>query len=429
MGGSLVFIIILSTLLFGAVEKWSIAVVGVVTALSFIYFSCRVKKDVFRYDGAARILISMLALLAYSLFQLIPFPISILDLVHHKLKDLLMLSPGITRGFHSISIYPFATETAVADLVMCSMVFTIAAFGLQGENHVRRTIQCLVVFGFVLGIFGIIQQATWNGKIYWFRELTVGGVPYGPFVNRNHFAGFIGMIIPLSLGIAFTERTMEKKVLFGFLGVVMATALFFSLSRGGITSFFAAMLLFSLFAVTRDRSKRKLVPVLFFIIIVAAYLLYLGISPIVERFTHADISNEQRLTAWKGTWDAFRDYPILGTGLGTFQYIFKAYQPEGLSLYWDHAHNDYLEALLELGIIGALFVVFFFFSVFKVLFNKEWEGQETYLGAAFSASIAAIAVHSIFDFNLHILSNALLFSLILGMAVRMSRAKAHLASF
>lgn len=86
----------------------------------------------------------------------------------------------------------------------------------------------LVYFGFGLAIFAIIQKATWNGKLYWFRELSLGGEPFGPFVNRNHYAGFINMLIPLSLGLAVMRRSRGKQTLFGFFGIIMAVSLFIS---------------------------------------------------------------------------------------------------------------------------------------------------------------------------------------------------------
>jgi O-antigen ligase len=118
---------------------------------------------------------------------------------------------------------------------------------------------------------------------------------------------------------------------------------------------------------------------------------------------------------------AFKDFPLFGSGLGTFEHVFKIYQPEGLTGYYDHAHNDYLELLLEAGIFGVLIGGFFFFIVLRGILKKEWREREIYLKAGFLSSLATMAVHSVFDFNLHIPSNAVLFCLILGMAVSFGR--------
>jgi O-antigen ligase len=301
------------------------------------------------------------------------------------------------------------------------MVFLMAVFGIQDRERLYGMLAALAVFGFMLAVFGIIQHTAGNGKIYWFRELTHGGSPFGPFVNRNHFAGFIGMIIPLSLGVGLMSKSLEKKVMYAFFSITMTIALFFSLSRGGIVSFFAGLMVFVFVVFGRTHSVKRLVPVFLFILILASYLLYLGITPIIDRFSQTDVSNEQRLLAWQGVLSAFKDNPIFGSGLGTFQYIFKIYKPDGLYLYWEHAHNDYLELLLEAGVVGTIIVAIFFFFELKSILKTPWEGKETYLYAAFLSSITTIAVHSVVDFNLQIPSNAITFSLILGMALFLSR--------
>ena len=420
--GSLVAVVALSALLFGAVYPWAIAIVALVTMSAFTYFLWRGNGYEIDFNNDKGILVALLLLIAYPLFQMIPLPLSLLDAIHPHLKEIVTISPNAPPMFHSISIYPFATEMEASRLALYLAVFFMAAFGTRDEEGSYRIIKALVIFGFILGVFGIIQYATWNGKIYWFKApLSPHALSFGPFVNRNHFAGFIGMIIPLSLGLTLMSRRVEKKVMYAFLGIAMAIALFFTLSRGGIISFFAGLFVFSAFIFTRDMSRMKLLPIFLFVFVLAVYLLFFGISPIIEKFIHSETSTQSRFIAWQGTLSAFRDYPVFGTGFGTFQHIFKAYQPESLRLYWTHAHNDYLELLLELGIVGMVIVGLFFIVIFRTIMKIQWRGREVYLGAALFASMTTIAIHSLVDFNLHIPSNAMLFSLILGLTVSLNR--------
>ena len=419
--GSLAGIVILSCLLFGAVEPWSMAIVSICIVSAFISFVMRAERDDFAFTGAKGLMIPMILLLLYPFFQLLPLPVAPLGLLHARFAEVVTLSPQTVPVFHSVSLYPFATEMDLARLLLYGMVFALAAFGTGEREGAYRIMKVLAVFGFVVALFGIIQHAAGNGKIYWFRELNMGGTPYGPFVNKNHFAGFVGTIIPLSLGVAFRSRKMERKLLFGFFAVVMAISLFFSLSRGGIISFFGALLVFSFVSFTRDMSKKKLIPVFLFVLVLSVYLLSLGISPVIERFARTDVTGEQRLAVWQGTLSAIRDFPVFGSGMGTFQYVFRLYQPDGLRAYFDHAHNDYLEFLLEAGVVGGLIAAAFFFFLFRIVAKAEWRGRDIYLCAAFFASITAVAIHSIVDFNLHIPSNAILFSLVLGLAAAHAR--------
>ncbi|HXX81277.1 MAG TPA: O-antigen ligase family protein, partial [Thermodesulfovibrionales bacterium] len=420
---SLISIVVVSALLFGSVYPWAIAIVAVLTMIPFIYFLWRGNGHAIEFRDGKVIILASLLLFSYPLFQLLPLPLSLLTVIHPKLKEVVTLSPNSPLMFHSISLYPFATEKEASRLFLCLAVFSMAAFGIRDEDGTYKVMRSLVVFGFILGVFALIQHATSNGKIYWFWSPISRNafLTFGPFVNRDHFAGFIGMIIPFSIGITFMSRRLEKKVLYAFLGVGMAIALFFTLSRGGIISFFAGLLVFSTVLFTKGISKRKLIPIVLFVLVLIAYLLFFGASPIIEKFAQSKESAGARVLAWQTTLSAFRDYPVFGSGFGTFQYIFKVYQPEGLRLYWAHAHNDYLELLLELGIIGTVIAIFFFLVVLRTIMTADWRGRELYLGAALLSSITTIAVHSIVDFNLHIPSNALLFSLVLGLIVSLCR--------
>lgn len=424
---SLIAIVVISALSFGSVEPWAIAVIGMLTASAFILFvySNGIKMGRQPVKGIYR---SGALLFAYPVFQLLPLPLFIISIIQPMTKEVVTVSPDAAPLFHSISIYPYATEIGLLKLIIFLMIFSMTAFGISVRENIMGIIKALSIFGFILSIFGIIQLAAWNGKIYWFRELSQGGAPFGPFVNKNHFAGFIGMIIPLTLGIALMSDSMEKKIRYGFLSVVMGIALFFSLSRGGIISFFSGILVFSFIIFAKGRAMKRLLPVFLFTFTLSLYLLYLGISPVIDRFVKSDLSMESRFVAWQGILPAIWDFSIFGSGLGTFQHIYKAYKPFGLTQFWDHAHNDYLELFLEFGVIGIIIFALFLYSVLKIIVKGEYRDREIYLKAGFLSSITTIAVHSIMDFNLHIPSNAILFFLIMGIAVSYNIRRQNWAS-
>jgi predicted branched-subunit amino acid permease len=93
-------------------------------------------------------------------------------------------------------------------------------------------------FGFLVTIFGILQQLTFNGKLYWFREMRYGGIPFGPYVNRNHFAGFVELVFPVALiPLVLGKVRKERWIVVGIFGLLPIGALFLSASRGGVVSF------------------------------------------------------------------------------------------------------------------------------------------------------------------------------------------------
>ncbi len=417
---ALLAIVIFSALSFGAVEPWSLAVAGTLTAVAFSVFAAR-WQGFTDEPGLMRYFIWGAIIIAYGLFQLVPMPLRWLGAIHPALLQLVSM-PGAAANLHPVSVYPFATEMELSRLTIYFMIFLMAAFGPRTHEQVHSVLRMLAIFGFVLALFAVTQKATWNGKLYWVRELSYNrGNPLGPFVNKNHFAGWMCMVAPLSFGIGLMSRSMSRRIRYIFFAVVMAITIFFSLSRGGIISFLLGTIILTLIVVWDASSKKSLIPVLSFVIALLGYLIYLGVSPIVQRFAQSGISSHERLLVWSASFTAFRDFPLFGAGLGTFQHIFPMYKPDGITMFYQHAHNDYIEILLELGIIGALLVLLFLGHAGKHILYVRWRGREKYLKAAFVASLVSIAVFSLFDFNLHIPSNAILLSFILGLAVAMSR--------
>jgi len=420
----LAFVIMASALLFGAVEIWSsAAVLTLVYTLGLVWV---LKREYAAYRAPLHtklLIVTGFAFLLYTVLQTIPLPLVILQYLSpgsYRLREFYALGPA---GPGTISLIPYRSLLEVLKVVAFLAVFSIAAIYFISRDRLKDFVVAPSLFGFCLAVFAILQKATWNGRLYWVRDLTMGGEPFGPFVNRNHFAGFIGMIIPLTLGLAITKHSREKKILYGFLAVIMAVALFFSLSRGGIVSFFSGMALFGLLLVASRLQQKKVWVIGIFIIALLTYLVWLGMDPIMQRFTQTDITKEQRLIVWSTTLTAAKDFWLTGSGLGTFLNIFPLYAPASVqgSIY-DHAHNDYLEFLLETGLGGCMLLVCFTGLLLWYAFRSTFEDSSGIMLMAALASAMSIAVHSIFDFNLHILSNLLLFGIVLGMVAALSDA-------
>jgi O-antigen ligase len=107
----------------------------------------------------------------------------------------------------------------------------------------------------------------------------------------------------------------------------------------------------------------------------------------------------------------------MGSGLGTFADVFPRYQLESFPGYVDHAHNDYVEAFLELGVAGAAaiaFLAFAFAARMRFLLRARLSRSLGYLQLGAGLAMLAMAVHGLFDFNFHIPANALYFSFLAG---------------
>jgi ABC-type Mn2+/Zn2+ transport system permease subunit len=146
---------------------------------------------------------------------------------------------------------------------------------LSRKDALKKTIAIIIIFASALSFFGILQHLLPNGKLYWFRERLLGGVPFGPYVNRNHYAGLMEMLFPLVVGlflvykphvsyISFREKIAEMfnlqrtnlYMLLGFSAVLIGTSIFLSLSRSGTISLCLSMIVFGLLVLGKQADRR-----------------------------------------------------------------------------------------------------------------------------------------------------------------------------
>jgi O-antigen ligase len=409
-------IISISVLLFGSIEPWAYTIMDIFILILFNIWLYRSKNGLI-VNGtpwSKVIMASGLGFFIFSVFQVIPLPLTIIKGLSPRTFELTI---GASSGYRTISLYRYETINCIIMFLAYLMIFLMTASFSKDRKSVIFIITALIVFGSMLSVFAVVQKSLWNGKIYWFRELSSGGAPFGPFVNRNHFAGFIGMLIPSGMGLALECKRTEKTLLITFLTLVMAIGLFYSLSRGGIISFFMSTALF-LFLIMIKKGKRKaLLYIFIFLFFLTFYLLHLGISPVTEMFISEGLSSGGRLLVWKGTFKAFGDFMWFGTGLGTFRHVFPLYEAGGINAEFHHAHNDYLQLLLEAGLIGTLFAFMFISAMAMLVLRHGFDKGRSFITYGLVASMFYMFVHSIFDFNLHMPSNAITLSAIAGLTV------------
>lgn len=421
-------LIIFSVLSFGAVELWSLTVLQV-SVLSLCMYQLIVRRAAVEESETVNpaggtqeklLFISLALLFGFLAVQMIPFPQAVLEYLSPRSSELYSFYAVDVNAPGHISIHVYRTQVEFFRMATYAAFFVLLAYGMRDRHAVEKMLMILAYFGFGLAIFAILQKAAWNGKIYWIRDIPQCS-PFGPFLNRNHYAGLMGMLVPLTLGLAFTRRRRERQLLFGFFGVIMSVSLFLSLSRAGIVSFLVGISVFALFFFWKKFKAKKIWALASFLLVVFLYLLYIGIDPVIDRFYKTDITREARIAVWAETLRAFSDFSLTGSGLGTFLDVFQLYSPEPIVLLYDHAHNDYLEFILETGAIGGVLLLSVLILLMICITRGKWDGKTGFLKLSFLSSIVTISVHSVFDFNLHIPSNALMLAAIFGMAFANSR--------
>jgi len=202
----------------------------------------------------------------------------------------------------------------------------------------------------------------------------------------------------------------------------MLLVLFFSGSRMGIFSTLLSLIFFYLAYSGFQRSGIKKSGMIVFVLAVALlYGLWIGFYPVFERFLRIEDDAPARTLVWKDMLSIIRDFPLFGTGFGTFGYAYPLYQRYmGGPIKYTYAHNDWLQLLTETGFLGFLSIVIalilFLSSSLRNLsqLSEEEDHFRFFLGIGALSGIVSILIHGLADFNLHIPSNALYFSFLIG---------------
>ena len=317
----------------------------------------------------------------------------------------------------------YSTRTELQLLLSYLILLFLAAQAFRTLQDWRGFVWFGMVFGFLVSIFGILQHLTFNGKLYWFREMHYGGIPFGPYVNRNHFAGFVELILPLALVPLVLGRVRrERWPVVGLFAVVPIGALFLSVSRGGIVSFGVELVVLALVMIQRRTMGKQLFAGATVLLLALLMVSWLGVGQLLQRFSSfqsLEATVGKRASMRRDTWQIFLHHPLTGTGLGTLQIVYPPYESLYDGKIVNHTHNDYLEALAETGLLGGLCCAWFLGVLFSESLKRLRQLNNSFTGALQLSGLVACTgflVHSLVDFNLHIPANALLFLLMAHLA-------------
>jgi O-antigen ligase len=312
----------------------------------------------------------------------------------------------------------FTTRIELQLLLAMLILIFLAAQTFRTLTEWRSFAWFVMILAFLVAGLGILQHLTFNGKLYWFREMRYGGIPFGPYVNRNHFAGFSELVLPMSLVPLLLGRVRrERLIIVGILAIIPLSGLLLSASRGGIIGLAAELAFLMLVLVLRRASGKHVVIGGTVVLLALLTVSWLGVGEILTRFSKLqtlEVTENKRSSMRHGAWRIFVDHPILGTGLGTLQQVYPPYETLYDGKIVNHAHNDYLEALAETGLAGGLCCAWFVGALFLRGLGFLQSGDASFANTLRLCGFTAcwgLLVHSLVDFNLHIPSNLLLFLL------------------
>jgi O-antigen ligase len=441
-------------LAFGAVYPWGYWPLAAITGS--IAVTCLVRSAMARRTPAGiwALAIALAFLGAAAALQLIPWPMPFVTAVSpHTTRVLQELQPGLAAGlfkWHPLSLDPALTAVGLA-LFAANALLMLGSACLFSRCGAREFAASLTIVGVVIALVGVVQQPLFNGKIYGFWTTVDGGNPYGPFVNKNHFAGWMLLALPVTVGLLcggvahamrgvrptwrdrflwFSSAHASQLILIAAVAVVMALALVLTISRSGISAFVGAIVVTSGVVLSRQRGGvRRSVALAYLIVLLATAIGWAGVNVIASRFAAVRWSEfNERRGAWSDALDVAADFPLTGTGLNTYGVAMLFYQKHDLTRHYAQAHNDYLQLAAEGGMlvgVPAVVCVGAFVAVVRRRFVEETSTSAYWLRVGAVTALMAIALQETVDFSLQMPGNAALFAVVCGIALHRAPATAR----
>ncbi|MCX5715568.1 MAG: O-antigen ligase family protein, partial [Candidatus Omnitrophica bacterium] len=410
----LIFILAASPLLFGSIRPFHVVVMESATALLlFTWLAVSLKKGYFQFITVPGAL-PVLAFIAYLFAQYV-------------------YANGLLYGVYLPGeAYRYKMKEELLKVIMYAVLFYAVLNNFFYRRRLKRLIYALVFIGFCLALLGLIQKLSGAQKIFWVSPLPEGKNRdfFSSFPSRDHFANYMNMLIFITLGFIFSRLPLLREAvkgfdkasiskgialafthkiwLFTFALIIMASAVFYSLCRGAIISFFLALLFFSVLVVATGLTKRGNIVLISVIIFTAMMLVWVKApEQINERFskglgTDTRFSHmifKERRVFMDTTIEMIKTYPVFGIGTGAFEFVYdKNFKPKGFlqKNYVNHAHNDILEFISEAGLFGTamfLLVSGFYIFFFVRIFSKRHDPLAVGVGIGASAAMLSMLLH------------------------------------
>jgi O-antigen ligase len=376
----------------------------------------------------AWVIFSIAAIPCYMAFQLIPLPLALLQVLSPARGSLLAalgpVLPSASRA--TLSVNPPA-----ATVFLFSAIAYLAVYLLVRELTWRfalspwRTLLPLVFLGMLEAAYGMFQVST-----------TQDGRSSGTFTNWDHYAGFLEVILPLSivLGLAFLRHANSGLTISPFkptllacatwcCSVMMFVAIVYSLSRTGFIVALLSLFLTVLLCIDLPRlsTKARCISLAVLGLLILSVFVFLPPEQLIERFagftSTGKLVLDARPSLWKATCSLISEFPLFGVGYGGFESTFMKYQNVAVALRINFAHNDYLQYLAEFGLVGYSLLILALTGVLIPLFSsirRAHSPERRLVTIGCICSFVALALHSFFDFNSYVPATAITMAWILG---------------
>lgn len=421
---------------FGSVHGWAHDVLRIAAAL-LLALACVSGTRWTREAGLATVALAGLTLVG--LVQSLQLPAAVAGLVSPRHIELVRLADpdGPSPRWVALSLAPEQSRSFAltwAAVTACGLAAAVAGRQRWGRR--------IVGGGLVLaGIFQVVYGArSWmgDGRIWGQDVAGTGQRLRGTFINPDHLALYIEIILPIVLAVAWwcirraKKELVEHKVLIAgppiLVWLLLFVGLAFTGSRAGLVAAIFATLLQGVLIAASARHWKPGVSGLLAVGLGVLSVAFIGLQEGLGRWlatSRYDISWSARIDVYEQTWDLWQRFPVLGSGLATFRDAFPAVQDSPSTGSWWHAHNDYLELLATTGVVGfAIMAVAVFWLVAGLgrTLRNGVRTEDRCAAVAALGALAAVAIHSLFDFGLTIPANAATLAILCGLALAASES-------
>jgi O-antigen ligase len=417
--------LVFSVVAYGAVDVWALGALSFISGIiAILWLGEAVFKKEFYYNPHL-LIIPLLGLIGIGVVQLLP--------LRSDVAAGLLSAPPV----NSLSLDPYATRLFVVQLIAYFVFFAAALTFVNTQKRLRNIVLLTIIFGAAMAFFGILQRlASPESGIYGLRP-TPHAIPFASYVNQHHFAAFMNMTLGVTLGILFGKAAKkDKNLLLIIAAFLMGIALILTGSRGALISLIGVLgflVVPRFFGKNSAESSETLQNQSRFYILIGALALILGLFGAVFllgedqslvrgvglQANEGDLANG-RIHFWTIALKIFFDNPILGAGLNAFGVAFTQYDTWNGVYRVEQAHNDYLQALADTGIVGFACVAAFIYLLFKNALSVTKSSPSVFRRSVAHGALAGcfgILIHSLFDFPLRTPSNALFFLTLTTIAV------------
>lgn len=378
--------------------------------------------------------------------QLVPLPIEVLRTISPAAVNFLsMFDVAVANNFvqwHPLSVDPGLTALALAYFLLCTVWTAACASALSRGLSVRTLARNIAAVATVLAVIGLAQKATFNDKLLWFwtpQHYAWNG--FGPFVNRNHFAGWMLLALCLSLGLArgYVSRAglaaaatwRERLLAFGSpaaapalvtsaAAVVMACSLVWTMSRSGIVATAVAVSLLIVAAAWRSGGwTQRWMAAGYGVCLLIGVASWRGTDTLVSWYGNTG-TWRWRLQLWQDTLPLLEDHWLVGSGLNTYRRLMLVQPRSDMSVLPLQAHNDYLQLGVEGGLLVAIPVVILALAIGAMIVRALRMPQDDltwWVRVGCVAGLCGMAVQEISEFSLQIPGVALLYATCVALAV------------